>query len=140
VVHPDSSLTISAGPNPVVVISAAGTPAAPSRSADPTIRIGFVGPDGTWEIRLRDTKQRASRTTLPLTETSEKQIRDLLGGGTLTFTRARARKLDLTVPDAGISGRDWFGCVAQLHPGLAAVGPLPGRLPASGEASAGQPS
>ena len=64
----------------------------------------FNGPAGNWRLRRDEPAQPAER--------SAPRLRALLAGGLLT---PEGRRLaPLRVPDAGPSGREWFGCLAGL--------------------------
>ena len=65
---------------------------------------GFVGPAGNWRLRREE-----MGGTQPM-ERALPRVRALLGGGVLTAVGRRPATL--RVPDAGPSGRDWYGCLA----------------------------
>ncbi|WP_156963768.1 hypothetical protein [Muricoccus aerilatus] len=109
VAHKEATLGITAGPGKSVTFSAA----APSRRANGRARIVFRGEDGNWEAPARGTG-RTALATLPLDERGEAYVRDLLGGGTATVQGPGVEMPALSVPDAGVSGRDWYGCVSRL--------------------------
>ena len=48
---------------------------------------------------------------MPLDEETLANLRKLLEGGQLRFVDGDA-PVTLLVPDAGVSGRDWIGCVS----------------------------
>ena len=76
------------------------------RGSDGT-RLDFAGPEGEVSLPVR----RAGAllvAELPADEASADRAGVLLGGGTLRLGGGPAL---LTVPDAGVAGRDWLGCV-----------------------------
>ncbi|MGK7866732.1 hypothetical protein [Falsiroseomonas sp. E2-1-a20] len=75
-------------------------------------QVAFRGAEGNWQLRFPASQ---SRVTRRLDAAGERRIRALLAGGTLRYSRPGTRVLSVTVPDAGISGRDWFGCVSALR-------------------------
>ncbi|TPG59618.1 hypothetical protein EAH89_05080 [Roseomonas nepalensis] len=109
VAHREATLGITAGPGKEVTFSAAS----PGRRAGGRPRIVFRGEDGSWEAPARGSG-RAALATIPLDERGEAYIRDLLGGGTASVQGSGAELPALGVPDAGVSGRDWYGCVARV--------------------------
>jgi len=112
ITHPDASLSVTAGPEPQVDFVARGTDAAPR-----ILNLAFRGPEGAWSRRLAARGAEGAGVTQPLAPASERRVLALLGGGTLTFTRPGAAALRVTLPDAGVSGRDWFGCLNKVRPG-----------------------
>ena len=101
VTHPDAALTITAGPGPEVAFSLRG-----ARSG----RMAFSGPDGAWSLRATAAGD-AARASLPITA-GEGRVRQLLGGGTLSVPASRQPPLRFS--EAGVSGREWFGCLSRL--------------------------
>ncbi|MBU8537960.1 hypothetical protein [Falsiroseomonas tokyonensis] len=75
-------------------------------------QVAFRGTEGNWQLRFPGT---ATRVTRRLDAAGERRLRAMLAGGTLRYSRPGARVLAVAVPDAGISGRDWFGCVSALQ-------------------------
>lgn len=72
--------------------------------------IAFVGPEGAWTLAGRRGTGRAVLVSLPLDETSINQARTVLGGGQVKLAGVETASL-LAIPDAGVAGRDWFGCI-----------------------------
>lgn len=109
VAHREATLGITAGPEKQVTFSATS----PTRRASGRARLVFRGDDGNWEAPARGTG-RSALATIPLDEQGEAHIRDLLGGGTASLQGPGVELPALVVPDAGVSGRDWYGCVARV--------------------------
>ena len=76
---------------------------------DGPARLAFSGPGGSWTLRAAG-KGRSTTTTLPLDEGAVAHLLALLEGGKLRLEEG-ARPAALLLPDAGVSGRDWIGCV-----------------------------
>lgn len=108
--HREATLGITAGPGRTATLSLG----APGRRGTRAARIAFRGEDGAWEVQGRGGAGRVALATVALDETGEGRIRDLLGGGTVTVQAQGVEVPALAVPDAGVSGRDWFGCVSRL--------------------------
>lgn len=108
--HPSAGVTISAGPTSVLRVVARLAPM-PGRGAASSV--AFSGPGGAWTSRLRRQGGTASSSS-PLNAAAEGRLRALLAGGTLRLTTGNTPLAVLTVPDSGVAGRDWFGCVSQL--------------------------
>ena len=72
--------------------------------------IAFAGPEGAWTLTGRRGGGRAVSVSLPLDETSVSHARTVLGGGQVKLAGGETPPL-LTIPDAGVAGRDWFGCI-----------------------------
>jgi len=113
VAHRDMALAVTAGP----AQRASFTLTAPNRGlpARRALRIGFQGDGGRWQVPGRTDARRTATASLPLDGTGTARIQDLLGGGTLTASGSGVSAPALTVPDAGVAGRDWYGCVAKLN-------------------------
>ncbi|MDP3417635.1 hypothetical protein, partial [Falsiroseomonas sp.] len=111
ITHPDAALSVTAGPEARVDFVARGTDAAPR-----ILSLAFRGPEGAWSRRLAARGAEGAGVTQPLSPATQRRVLALLGGGTLTFARPGAAALRVTLPDAGVSGRDWFGCLARLQP------------------------
>lgn len=75
-----------------------------------TTRIAFSGPGGSWTVRTSGRGRDASATT-PLDGAATGRLLALLAGGRLRI-EGGAHPATLIVPDAGVSGRDWMGCVS----------------------------
>lgn len=110
IVHPDATLTVAAGPQAQVDFVALGTEAAPR-----ILRLAFRGPEGAWWRTMHARGAEGAGVTQPLSAATERRVRALLAGGTLTYSRPRDEPLRVTLPDAGVSGRDWFGCLGRLE-------------------------
>jgi len=110
VAHREATLGITAGPGRTVTLSVG----APGRRSARSTRIAFRGDEGAWEAQGRGGAGRLALATMPLDEAAEGRIRDLLGGGTVTVQAQGVEVPALGVPDAGVSGRDWYGCVSRL--------------------------
>lgn len=110
ITHPDATLSVTAGPEAQVDILARG-----GEEAARIQRLAFRGPDGAWSRRLRARGAAGDGVTQPLSAATERRVRALLAGGVLTLSRQGTPALRVTLPDAGISGRDWFGCVTRLR-------------------------
>ncbi len=77
---------------------------------DGASRLAFSGPGGSWTLRPAG-KGRSATATLPLGEGAVADLLALLEGGELKLGEG-ARPATLLLPDAGVSGRDWIGCVS----------------------------
>ena len=106
VTHPDASLSVAAGPGPLLALTVPST----RRGS----QIAFSGPDGNWRLPAR-AGEGGLQATQPLTPAAEARLRALLGGGTVSIPGARQPPLRL--PGAGVSGREWFGCLERLRQG-----------------------
>jgi len=111
VAHEDMTLAVTAGPSGKASFSVT----APGRSlpAGRTVRLNFKGDGGSWQLPGRTDAQRAAAASMTLDGTGEGRIRDLLGGGTVSVSGSGVSAPVLTVPDAGVSGRDWYACVGR---------------------------
>ncbi|WP_158600853.1 hypothetical protein, partial [Teichococcus wenyumeiae] len=118
VAHREMTLAVTAGPGQQANLSLT----APSRGlpVNRPLRIEFRGDGGNWQIPGRTSRGRVASASMPLNQTGEARIRDLLGGGTVKASGSGVSAPALSVPDAGVSGRDWYGCVARLAQGAAA--------------------
>jgi hypothetical protein len=103
-VQDDATLTVAAGPGRDISHT--------TRGGARISQVAFRGTEGNWQLRFPGTETRVTRR---LDAAVERRIRSLLAGGTLRYSRPGARALAVTVPDAGVSGRDWFGCVSALR-------------------------
>lgn len=112
--NPALRLAVAAGPRARLTLTASAM-VAPNAIAFAQTTGAWHG--ASWQWRMQPVGAvpgaRVARASLALDEAEQGRLRDLLAGGTLRFTGADAAPLLLSVPDAGISGRDWFGCVAQ---------------------------
>ena len=78
----------------------------PGRGAS---RLAFSGPGASWTLRAAG-RGRSTTATLPLDEDAVTHLLALLEGGQLRL-EGGARPAALLLSDAGVSGRDWIGCV-----------------------------
>ncbi len=77
-------------------------------------RLAFAGPGGSWTLRIPG-KGRDASATMPLDGAATGRLLALLAGGRLRL-EGGARPATLVLPDAGVSGRDWMGCVSgKVH-------------------------
>jgi hypothetical protein len=115
VAHRDMTLGITAGPGRQASFSLS----APGRSlpAGGPLRLAFSGDGGGWQLPGRTDGRRTASASMPLNDAGEGRIRDLLGGGTVSVSGRGVSAPTLSVPDAGVSGRDWYACVARLSQG-----------------------
>lgn len=84
-----------------------------ARRASDGARLDFAGPDGEVSLPVRRAGA-ALVAAFPADEASADRAGVLLGGGTLRLGGGPAL---LTVPDAGVAGRDWLGCVRSRMEG-----------------------
>lgn len=89
-------------------LTLSGSPRASRAAPGEASSIAFAGAEGTWTLAGRRGTG-AIVVSLPLDETSVAHARTVLAGGQLKLA-AEAAPL-LTIPDAGVAGRDWLGCV-----------------------------
>ncbi|MFC7735535.1 hypothetical protein ACFQX4_06680 [Roseomonas sp. GCM10028921] len=110
--HREATLAITAGPEPRLAfsLSAPGT----GLPASNPVRIAFKGEGSGWQLAARTDPRRLAYAAIPLDGTGEGRVRDLLGGGTVTASGRGVSVPALVVPDAGVSGRDWYACLARL--------------------------
>ncbi|NKC33298.1 hypothetical protein [Falsiroseomonas selenitidurans] len=119
--HPDAVVEFAAGPAPMLRLAARGV----AEGAARVTRLRFRGEAGAWSLVLRDAPATERRLDAAMAE----RLRALLAGGRLGLSRQDSQALALGVPDSGVSGRAWFGCVAALRP---APGAAPAKGPAEG--------
>lgn len=131
VAHRQMTLGVTAGPGQTANYSLT----APGRGlpVNRPVTIGFRGDGGNWQVPGRTSRSRAASASMPLNDTGEARIRDLLSGGTVTASGSGVSAPALSVPDAGVSGRDWYGCVARLTEARAAE---PASKPEPGQPAA----
>jgi hypothetical protein len=103
-VQDEATLTLAAGPGRDLSYAV--------RGGRRISQVAFRGAEGNWQQRFAGSETRVSRR---LDAAGERRIRALLSGGTLRYSRPGSRVLSVSVPDAGVSGRDWFGCVSALR-------------------------
>jgi hypothetical protein len=103
-VQDEATLTVAAGPGRDLSFVA--------RGGRRISRVAFRGAEGNWVLRFPGSEGRVARR---LDAVGERRIRALLAGGTLRYSRPGTRVLAVAVADAGVSGRDWFGCVSALR-------------------------
>jgi hypothetical protein len=105
----DISVTVIAGPVQSLSMSVEAKSRRGASPGQPTV--AFRG-DGSWRLPAR-----GSGNTVELSFPSGAQGLDdvlaLLGGGQLSARTASSTLPDLDVPDAGVAGRDWYGCAAR---------------------------
>lgn len=101
-------------------------------------RLAFSGLGGSWSLRLPG-KGRSASATMPLDDSAVGRLLVLLAGGRLRI-EGGARPASLILPGAGISGRDWMGCVSAKVRGSSAPRARETGTPdsAAGEAEPGQ--
>jgi hypothetical protein len=104
--HAEATLSVTAGPEPRLAWSLRGA----ARGG----RIVFAGPEGGWTLRGTAAAD-GTRATIPLDAAGEARVQQLLGGGTASLPGTRLPPL--RIPDAGVSGREWFGCLTRLPRG-----------------------
>ena len=75
-----------------------------------TAHFTFTGPGGSWSLHSTD-RGRDATITMPLNDATFSNLRKLLEGGQFRFVDGYS-PVTLQIPDAGISGRDWIGCVS----------------------------
>lgn len=78
-----------------------------ARGASDRAKLEFAGPDGEVSLPVRRAGA-ALVAEVPADGAAADRAGVLLGGGTLRLGGGPAL---LTVPDAGVAGRDWLGCV-----------------------------
>jgi hypothetical protein len=107
--NPQISVTVTAGPAHELSISVVAKPR-PGTSFDQA-SVAFRGRHA-WRLAAH-----LSGTTLEASFPAGAQGLDdllaLLGGGQLSARTAVVVLPDLIVPDAGVAGRDWYGCAAR---------------------------
>ena len=75
-----------------------------------TAHFAFTGSGGSWALHSTDGGRDAT-STMPLDAEALANLRKLLEGGRLRFVDGDL-PITLLIPDAGVSGRDWIGCVS----------------------------
>lgn len=127
----DVTLTLRVGNDRVLRLAVTtGARASLPGRAGMAVQVAFAGAEGSWTLPGRRTAGRGVALSLPLDETSVGQARAVLGGGAMRLV-GRDSVPGLVVPDAGVAGRDWFGCVrSKLAASPAAPMPRPqGAVP-----------
>jgi hypothetical protein len=111
VTHRDVALDLTAGPGrrASLAVTAPGWALPVSRR----VTMAFRGAGGGWQLAGSTDAQRKAAATLALDDAGQGRLRDLLGGGTLRLRGTGVSAPPLILPDAGVSGRDWYGCVAR---------------------------
>ena len=109
--HRDMSVILAAGPGERASLSVSAGNRIP---AGATLRIAFRGDGGNWQLPARSDRRRLATAGWALDAAGQERIQDLLGGGTVTASGTGVGAPPLALPDAGVSGRDWFGCVSRL--------------------------
>jgi hypothetical protein len=112
IAHREMTLSLTAGPGRKTSLSlSAPGRALPVRSR---VRLAFRGEGTGWQLAAQTDAQRTAHAGTALDAAAEGRIRDLLGGGTASVSGRGVSAPTLSVPDAGVSGRDWYACVARL--------------------------
>ncbi|MDB5416035.1 MAG: hypothetical protein JWR10_4370 [Rubritepida sp.] len=111
VTHRDVALDVTAGPGRRASLGV--TAPGQALPVNGRFTMAFQGGSG-WQLAGRTDAQRKAAATLALDDAGQGRLRDLLGGGTLRLRGAGVSAPPLILPDAGVSGRDWYGCVARL--------------------------
>lgn len=108
---PDVSLSLRASNDRTLrfILSTSQRAPLPGRAGSPA-QVAFAGAEGSWSLPARHGAGRMMTVSLPLDETSVSQARFVLGGGAVRLA-GRDAVPTLTIPDAGVAGRDWLGCV-----------------------------
>lgn len=117
VAHRQMTLAVTAGPGQQASFSL--TAPGSGLPINRPVRIDFRGDGGSWQLPGRTNRSRVASASSPLNDAGEARIRDLLGGGTVKASGSGVSAPALSVPDAGVSGRDWYGCLARLAQGTA---------------------
>lgn len=115
VAHRQMTLAVVAGPGQRASFSL--TAPGSGLPVNRPVRIDFRGDGGNWQISGRTNRSRVATASASLNGATESRIRDLLGGGTVKASGSSVSAPALNVPDAGVSGRDWYGCLARLAQG-----------------------
>lgn len=106
----DVTVSVEAGPARAISLSVA--PSSRSAQAGRPASVAFAGA-GSWRIPARDTG-RSVEASFPAGAEGLDHLLALLGGGRLSVSTGTAALPDRRVPDAGVAGRDWYGCAARL--------------------------
>jgi hypothetical protein len=110
--HRDLALAVHVGNDGKVVLRLAGTVLRRHRwRAGTRAEFRFVGAAGLWALQSRFDADRTFVAVAPLDEISAGQVLELLGGGSLNTSAPADRIPALKIPDANVSGREWFDCV-----------------------------
>eukprot|EP01037_Dinobryon_pediforme_P005476 gene5476-5532_t len=105
----DTSVTVTAGPSAALSISVEARSRRPASSGQPSV--AFRG-DATWRLTAHGSGN-AVNASFPSDAHGLDDVLALLGGGQLSARTASGTLPDLDVPDAGVAGRDWYGCAAR---------------------------
>lgn len=105
-----TSVTVKAGPAHALSISVT----AKTRSGTPSDQasVAFRGRRG-WKLPAYSSGV-AVEASFPAGAQGLDNVLALLGGGQLSPHIEGVVLPDLIVPDAGVAGRDWYGCVARI--------------------------
>ena len=103
------SVTVTAGPLHALSISMAPKPYLGTTSTQASI--AFRGRRG-WRLAAHAAGG-AVDASLSADPRGLDDLLALLGGGQLSARAAGTVLPDLTVPDSGVAGRDWYGCAAR---------------------------
>ena len=103
--HPELGFSVTIGPAHGIRLTLTD---AHSHRSEPA-QLGFSGGSGHWLVPARRTG-RVVAASLPLTDRGLSDVLALLNGGQLFARTVDGSLPGLNVPDAGVAGRDWFGC------------------------------
>lgn len=106
----DLMVSVEAGPTRAIVLSIAAS-SRPGQAGRPA-SVAFAG-GGSWRLSARDTG-RSLQASFPDGTEGLDHLLILLAGGRLSVRTGAGALPDRSVPDAGVAGRDWYGCVAGL--------------------------
>ena len=109
-VGPDVRLAVRAADRTLQFTLSTGARASLPGRAGAVGQVAFAGGEGAWSLPVVRGVGRMATASLPLNEASADQARNVLGGGTIRLS-GRDAPPPLVIPDAGIAGRDWFGCI-----------------------------
>ena len=110
-VGPDVSLAVRVANDRSLQLTLASRSAASiTGRAGASAQVAFAGNEGSWSLPARRGASQTVTVSLPLDETSVSRARTVLGGGTVRLS-GREVVPPLAIPDAGVAGRDWCGCV-----------------------------
>ncbi len=114
--HRGLSLAVRVGDNRIAFTLAGETVRRLHLRKGTRTQLRFAGSAGSWSVPARFGSGSFS-TAVPLNQTSANNVLTLLSGGSLRTSAANGRVPVLRIPDADVSGREWFDCVRQKLPG-----------------------